>query len=309
MDKIITYAQNKEDLLIAGFFPDVTRGFYVDVGAHEPIKHSVTKYFYLKGWNGINIEPQKRIYKLLCEDRPRDINLNIGVSNKLEELEFREYPGGGLSTFSEKMKSEYNADKSMATISHEDYIVKVLPLKEILAKNAKNEHIHFCKIDVEGLEYEVLEGNDWKKFRPELLCIEANHIVKDWHKILEKADYELIMFDGLNEYYLAKESLHRKELFNYPKQFLSSKQVITNELDNLIKSMEGSVTDKEKSIQDTTKELQSAKSQLEKNKAELRSLSLTNKTLYNARYRPLHHVKWLPISVYVTLKKLILRRN
>ena len=98
----ITYSQNREDLLLSGFFDLTKHGFYVDVGANHPIHDSVTKYFYDRGWRGINIEPNPNIYALLVEDRPRDINLQIGVSNVKGSLKLREYPAGdGLSTFSE----------------------------------------------------------------------------------------------------------------------------------------------------------------------------------------------------------------
>jgi hypothetical protein len=40
------------------------------------------------------------------------------------------------------------------------------------------------KVDVEGLEYEVLIGNDWSKYRPEVICVEANHIDTDLTEFL-----------------------------------------------------------------------------------------------------------------------------
>ena len=33
------------------------RGFYIDVGAHDPVRFSNTFYFYRNGWSGINIDP------------------------------------------------------------------------------------------------------------------------------------------------------------------------------------------------------------------------------------------------------------
>ena len=34
----------------------IPSGFYIDVGACHPVVHSVTKLFYERGWNGINID-------------------------------------------------------------------------------------------------------------------------------------------------------------------------------------------------------------------------------------------------------------
>lgn len=210
------YAQNKEDLLIQGFFPDVPKGFYVDVGANDPEHDSVTKLFYDQGWSGINIEPIDRLHKALVEARPRDKNLRIGVGSASGTLEFTEYPDGdGLSTFDDSMSKYYEkGDHHFPTHKLKKYAVDVRTLSQVVKKE-KPAQIHFLKIDVEGFEYDVIQGYDWKSLRPELICIEANHISKDWRPILIKNHYEEVFFDGINNYYLAKESLHRRDYFNY----------------------------------------------------------------------------------------------
>ncbi len=68
---IITYAQNREDIILHSFLMDVKKGFYVDVGAYHPIIDSVTKYFYEMGWSGVNIEPQSEFVQLLKTDRKK----------------------------------------------------------------------------------------------------------------------------------------------------------------------------------------------------------------------------------------------
>lgn len=225
-DAVISYAQNKEDILLDAFFPDVDKGFYVDVGASHPIISSVTKLFYEKGWRGINIEPSSKYYKLLLKDRPEDINLNYGVADKPGTLTFREYKGYGLSTFSSDMKREYEEIKtSSQTAIFKDREVKVKTLKEIFDMY-KVQHISFLKIDIEGFEYEALVGNDWNKYRPEVICIESNHIVKDWRPLLKVNGYTKHFFDGLNDYYVSKESKQRAKFFSYPNAVLLGKPII-----------------------------------------------------------------------------------
>jgi len=80
--KFKSYAQYLEDIILFLFLYDVKNGFYIDVGANDPIIDSVTNFFYLKGWNGINIEPLDDKYKLLKDQRSRDINLNIAVGKE-----------------------------------------------------------------------------------------------------------------------------------------------------------------------------------------------------------------------------------
>ena len=78
---MISYAQNREDVLLARVFHDVKAGFYVDVGANDPEHCSVTKHFYDLGWRGINFEPG-RVFEKLAAARPRDINLNVAASDR-----------------------------------------------------------------------------------------------------------------------------------------------------------------------------------------------------------------------------------
>ena len=64
---MVSYAQNHEDVLLRRVFPDEPNGFYIDVGANDPVRDSVTKHFYDRGWHGINIEPAERsLQATLC---------------------------------------------------------------------------------------------------------------------------------------------------------------------------------------------------------------------------------------------------
>jgi hypothetical protein len=50
-----------------------------------------TYYFYLKGWSGINIDAMPNSMKIFDDLRPRDINLEIPISDKSEILTYYEF--------------------------------------------------------------------------------------------------------------------------------------------------------------------------------------------------------------------------
>ena len=200
----VYYGQNQEDLILRSLFPDVTEGFYVDVGAHDPDRFSVTKLFYNLGWHGINIEPQPTFYKKMLKARKRDINLNLAAGKKKDKLLLREYPdASGLSTLSRSMAQSYPDDARLNKVTKrfKEYLVDVDTMESILDTYTKGT-IHFMKIDVEVFEHEVLEGMDWMTHRPMVVCIEANHISNDWSSLLTDNGYTQFLFDGLNRYYV-----------------------------------------------------------------------------------------------------------
>lgn len=164
-----SYSQKGEDLIINKYFKKKKRGFYIDIGAYDPKRLNNTNYFYQKGWHGVNIEPNPTRIKLFDKVRKRDINLKIGIGPKRKIMEFYMFEGEGISTFSEK---EANSLSKVGYKIKQKIKVPIYRLEQIMKKYAKAD-IDFISIDTEGMEIEVLKSNNWKKFRPKLLCIET----------------------------------------------------------------------------------------------------------------------------------------
>ena len=102
---MISYAQNFEDVMLARVFGSRTDGFYVDVGAGDPVNLSVTKWFYDLGWSGINIEPNRSLFKKLSADRSRDVNLECGAGASRKHAQFMEMPIPELSSFDSRVQA------------------------------------------------------------------------------------------------------------------------------------------------------------------------------------------------------------
>src|SRR3989344_5642181 len=103
----ISFSQDLEDILIDKLLGKKKRGLYVDVGAYDTTRFSNTKKFYLRGWQGINIEPDPIRIDKFYKERQRDINLNFGVANKNGRLDFYKFNPQTLSTFSQKQAQAY----------------------------------------------------------------------------------------------------------------------------------------------------------------------------------------------------------
>jgi len=169
-------SQYGEDLIIESLLPQKKDGFYIDIGANHPIKYSNTFLFYRKGWKGINVEPNPSRIWLFNIFRKRDLNLNIGIGKNKSEINFYIFKESTLSTFDKIASEEY---KSMGHPIKKVIKIPITPLSEIIEKHANQKEIDILSIDTEGYDMEVLESNDWNKFRPRFLIIETLEYKKD----------------------------------------------------------------------------------------------------------------------------------
>ncbi len=196
---MISYAQNAEDVLLNRAFPEGT-GFFIDVGACDPVIDSVTKHFSNRGWRGINIEPQPAVFARVCADRPRDINLNVGIADRPGTLPFYEAPEApGWSTFSAEQAEGLRRQGRRVV----ERSVPILTLAEVCERYVDGP-IDFLKIDAEQLELAVIQGADWSRWRPRVLVIER-YGSEQWHPLLEAADYRFALCDGINHVYVRSE--------------------------------------------------------------------------------------------------------
>jgi FkbM family methyltransferase len=199
---MISYAQNGEDVRLARVFGHQSQGFYIDIGACDPLLDSVTKHFYDRGWTGINIEPGAQAFGALAAARPRDRNLNVGLSDRTGLRTFYEAVDSlGMSSFNEDFVGGLRRD-GYACVERP---VAVRTLAEICAEEVGERPIDFLKIDVEGHEWAVIAGGDWRRWRPRVVIAEATIEPERWEPILLEADFRFAAFDGLNRFYVRAE--------------------------------------------------------------------------------------------------------
>jgi len=206
IDGVISYAQNAEDVVLWRLFRDLDRpGFFIDVGAAHPVADSVTKWFSINGWRGINIEPVDYLFEQLVTDRPDDINLRIvcGVEAGTSRMTVADPTKWGHSTI-DPATSAHLADAGLVATTIE---VETLPLSEVIDHHAAGRPIDFLKIDVEGAEDQVLKGAALERNRPRVLVVEAvepDSLVPSherWEYLATDNGYVCVLFDGLSRFY------------------------------------------------------------------------------------------------------------
>jgi FkbM family methyltransferase len=176
----ITFSQEGEDILLARFLGAKSRGFYVDVGAHHPSRFSNTRYFYERGWSGINIDPLPGVMELFCKERPRDVSIEAAVAEESGSMLYYIFNEPALNTFCESEAKKKDGLRGEYWIT-EKRDVQVKRLDTLLSDVLENgQKIDFMTVDAEGLDLEVLKSNDWEFFRPSFVLAETlnNSILK-----------------------------------------------------------------------------------------------------------------------------------
>jgi FkbM family methyltransferase len=213
----VSYAQNFEDVMLWRALKHIQKGTYIDVGAHDPEIHSVTKAFYDRGWRGLNLEPVAEWFAKLQAARPQDINLQVAAGARSGTQLIYEIPRTGLSTSRVDIAMRHG-ERGYSKI---EQMVAVETLTSLCEMNHVEE-IHFLKVDVEGAERDVITGFDLARFRPWIMVIESTlpmtqtEAYRDWEEMVLSAEYRFGYFDGLNRYYIAHEHEELLKHFDAP---------------------------------------------------------------------------------------------
>ncbi|WMW65047.1 FkbM family methyltransferase [Nitratidesulfovibrio liaohensis] len=165
-----SYSQEGEDIIIRRLLDTTKPGFYVDIGAHHPIRFSNTYSLYRSGWRGINVDATPGSMQLFDTLRPSDINIECAISNSCNPIPFYIFQEGALNTFDHALAEQYiQRGYPLAEIRD----ISPRPLAVLLNEHLpKNQTIDIMNIDVEGQEMEVLKSNDWNLYKPSIIAIE-----------------------------------------------------------------------------------------------------------------------------------------
>jgi len=211
---LISYAQNFEDVMLWRALKHVENGFYIDIGAQDPVVDSVSLTFYEHGWRGIHVEPVIEYVNQLAKARPDEIVIPAAVGKSTGLLTFFIFPDTGLSTADPGIARRHKESGFQCVETK----VPVISLDEIFA-TTNGRQVHWLKLDVEGMEKPVIQS--WRKsvVKPWILLIESTLPLTQershhqWEQLITAHGYEFVYFDGLNCYYVSHEHPELKGAF------------------------------------------------------------------------------------------------
>ena len=188
----VSYSSAGEDMIVRHLLGTTAgRGFYVDVGAGHPTIGSNTYHFYTIGWRGITIEPQAALVEEHRKVRPRDRVFDCAVATSSGRRTLI-IPRGGSTMAG--FAPRYGADDA------ESVDVLTMPLSTILSgptPAGEDERISFLSVDVESAELDVLQSNDWDRFRPMIACVETEAGSSAVADFLIEHEYDIVATNSI----------------------------------------------------------------------------------------------------------------
>jgi len=196
-----SFSQFGEDVLVWEHLGRRTDGYFVEVGANAPFEFSQTWFFERQGWRGLLVEPLAAKADLLRANRPRSRVFQVALGAPADCGEMT------IGVPADDMFAALRPrDKAPAAVRCE--VVRVTTLDAILAE-AGNPRVDYLSIDVEGMEWEVLQGFDLARHQPPLILMEDHFKNLQVHRHLAGNGYELVKRTGCNNWYVPRGTAFR----------------------------------------------------------------------------------------------------
>lgn len=166
------HSQFGEDIVLSELLKkELSTGFFVDVGCYHPKKYSNTYRLYKKGWRGINIDMEEDKISLFNIARPGDYNVLSAVSDKQEKVTLYRYSKFGVGSTIDANFADKTSDKLF-----DKQNIQTKTLNEIIEKSPyKGRQIDVLSIDVEGMDFMVLNSLNFELYNPKIIFVEDHH--------------------------------------------------------------------------------------------------------------------------------------
>ncbi len=203
------YSQAGQDrFLNEKWFKNKTNGVFVEIGAHNGISFSNTKFFEELGWKGICIEPIPEVFEELRNNRTC-ICVQGCVSDFTGKDVFLKLEGepemlsGLISKYDPRHLERVNKEVLTRSFGEEPQIIEVecYLLNELLEENSFF-HVDYLSIDTEGGELDILKTIDFERFDIDFIGVENNYKDQKIKEFMIANGYEFIVNpDDLDDFF------------------------------------------------------------------------------------------------------------
>ncbi|MDP1663131.1 MAG: FkbM family methyltransferase [Phycisphaerales bacterium] len=199
-------AQQGEDLFLWSLFEGQERGTFIECGAFDGERFSVTYIFEAAGWGGVLIEALPEPFKNCQAKRTGSRVVNAALSRKGSSgtAEFLALNHAGIGhSMSRLAESSLSSAKSMKRAVK--VTVPLTTMDEVLGQ--AGPRIDFAVLDVEGSELALLDGFDLERHGVRALLIEEHTAGKDseLRRHMEGRGYEFVSRIGRNDLFVTRK--------------------------------------------------------------------------------------------------------
>lgn len=174
-----SYSQHGEDIIIdsllrAAMVEPSDRPMILELGSNHPVNMSNTWMLYQRGFRSVLVDANPRYEHDTLKSRPEDIFLCAGVATDdartatLYVPQHAEVASLSLSF----VLSWYERRGWCAEI--EEIEVELYSINDIFLKYFTPPGPVILAIDIEGLDFQILQSIDWENWKPPIICIERD---------------------------------------------------------------------------------------------------------------------------------------
>lgn len=154
-----SWSQAGEDLALENSILSNSPGkFYLDIGAHDPNRFSVTRKLYSNGWTGIDIDGNSKYESEFNKFRSRNKFLNVCVGSR-DTYEFTIFSEGAISTANQDWVSKFKSEGAQEIAKVK---VQGMSLRAILDLPSVPKKVDFVNIDIEGADEDALRSIEFE---------------------------------------------------------------------------------------------------------------------------------------------------
>lgn len=194
-------------------------GYFVDIGAHDGISFSNSKFFEELGWKGVCVEPNPQIFNELENNRNSSTQCIMkAISSKKSTENFTSIQhinnkndqvnmlNGLTDKFNTRAREDINKLKN-----NSNYKISEIKLETDLFSNLiPHKEIDYLSIDTEGNELEILKTINFDEYNIKTITVENNvynsNLISDY---LTSKNYTYVVRLRCDEVYVCNNYLNK----------------------------------------------------------------------------------------------------